>query len=137
MTRQQTDDSFLFISTLQSKKVCTWFCVLLHQICNCYSYLFCIMIVYVIIIIQLFALADLIPIFTCKVSQQMTKGLWIYCTSPMFSKTCTSPFLPLPLSHPFFPSPTPISTKLIYNLKPSLIYQLSLVVLFSAVILHL
>ena len=76
--------------------------------------------------------------------------LWVYCSSPMFSKTCTflcfyilshllnfwnnSP--PLPIPH-FFPSPNPISTNLIRNIKPSLIFELSLGVLFSAVMLCL
>ena len=65
----------------------------------------------------------------------------------MFSKTCTflyfyilphlfifwNPFSPHPSSPPFFYFPTPVSTNLIRNIKPSLINELSLIVLFSAV----
>ena len=43
------------------------------------------------------------------------------------------PFLSPPPSPPFFYFPTPVSTNLIRNIKPSLINELSLIVLFSAV----
>ena len=70
----------------------------------------------------------------------MTKGLWVYCLSPMFSKTCTFLYFftffftcsvfgtisfPLPSCHYFtilfFKSPippyNPVSTNLIHNLN--------------------
>ena len=72
----------------------------------------------------------------------MTKSLWVYCLSPVFSKTCTflhfyilsnvlSFQIPSPIFPTFFPPPTPISTNLVCNLKASIIYELSLVVLFD------
>ena len=85
----------------------------------------------------------------------MTKGLWVYCPSPMF--VSKNPHFPILLdffvSVPFleqFPScppvasffrfflfqistPNPVSTNLIHNLKLSLIYELPLAVLFFAV----
>ena len=74
----------------------------------------------------------------------MTKGLWVYCLSPLFSKTCTFLYFyivshlfsfwdhfPLSPCTTFFPfSPPPFSKNLICNLKPSLIYKLSLAVFF-------
>ena len=46
----------------------------------------------------------------------MTKGLWVFCPSPMFSKTCTFPYFyilsPLLIFSSFFsPSPQPLFHK--------------------------
>ena len=81
----------------------------------------------------------------------MAKSLWVYCLSPMFSKTWTFLYFyiishlfsfwntfPTPSPSPsFFPSPATVPKNLFLNLKPYVIYKLSLVVLFSAVMLCL
>ena len=66
----------------------------------------------------------------------MTKDLWVHCPSSMFSNTCTVLYFYI-LSHLLFSSLNPVSTNLIHNLKRSLIYELSLLTLFSVVMLCL
>lgn len=75
----------------------------------------------------------------------MAKGLWVYCSSPKFSKTVPSyafTFSPLQFSGPFpslssfphlFSPPPPVFSNFIHNVNPSLTYKLSPVVLFAAV----
>ena len=66
----------------------------------------------------------------------MTKDLWVHCPSSMFSNTCIVLYF-YTLSHLLFSSLNPVSTNLIHNLKRSLIYELSLLTLFSVVMLCL
>ena len=66
----------------------------------------------------------------------MTKDLWVHCPSSMFSNICIVLYF-YTLSHLLFSSLNPVSTNLIHNLKRSLIYELSLLTLFSVVMLCL
>ena len=77
-------------------------------------------------------MADLIPIFTHKVSHSKWPKVYGFIGHLLcFQK-------PAPCyTFTFFTLPNPISANLIHNLKPFLIYNLSLVLLFSIVILCL
>ena len=105
-----------------------------------YYYYYCYYYYYFINLV--FALADLIPIFTHKASHNKLPKVYGFIVhllcfqKPVPSYTFTI-FFTFSSSHLFFPFPNPISTNLIRNLKPSLIYELSLVVLFSSVMLCL
>ena len=119
------------------------------------SIIIIIIIIIIISLIQLFALADLMPIFTHKVSHNKLPkvcGFIVHLLcfqKPALSYTFTffltcsvfGTISPLPICYFLFfffsKFPNPVSTNLIHNLKPSLIYELSLEVLFSAVVLCL
>ena len=106
-------------------------------------------------LIWLFALADLIPIFTHMASHNKWPKVYGFIVHLLCfqipAPSCTFTFfltcsvlgtisLPISMQHIFFlfqMPPDPVSSNLIFSLKPSLIYELSPSVLFSAVMLRL